>query len=83
MLNTYYEYNIKHEWESMRKVWYQNNQRFNPIFKIDKLSEGIKKTNPIGNRATEIYESNNTQVNRNTTDGSSIFSNVQKVNTNQ
>ena len=83
VLNTYYEYNIKHEWESMRKVWYQNNQRFNPIFKIDKLSEGIKKTNPIGNRATEIYESNNTQVNRNTTDGSSIFSNVQKVNTNQ
>ena len=42
VLNSYHDSNIKHEWESMRKVWYQNNQRFNPIFKIDKLSEGIK-----------------------------------------
>ena len=34
-------------------------------------------------KQNKIYESNNTQVNRNSTDGSNIFSNVQRVNTNQ
>ena len=68
----------------MRKVWYQNNQRFNPIFKIDKLNEGIKRSNTIGNRANDNYDNNNNnnQTNKNGTDGN-IFSNVQSVKTNQ
>ena len=28
-------YTIKKEWEKNRKEWYQNNQRFNPIYKIN------------------------------------------------
>ena len=86
VLNSYHDSNIKHEWESMRKVWYQNNQRFNPIFKIDKVSEGIKRSNTIGNRANDNYDNNNNnnnnQTNKNGTDGN-IFSNVQSVKTNQ
>lgn len=33
VLNKYNEDNIKKEWSQMRNIWYQNNQRFNPIFK--------------------------------------------------
>ena len=43
VLNSYSEQNIKNEWESMRKVWYQNNQRFNPIFKINDKIEKKEK----------------------------------------
>ena len=51
VINTYSEYNIKNEWESMRKVWYQNNQRFNPIFKFndknEKSNEAVRKNPAI------------------------------------
>ena len=40
VINLYNQNNIKNEWEKNRKEWYQNNQRFNPIFKInEKTSE--------------------------------------------
>ena len=40
VINLYNQNNIKNEWEKNRKEWYQNNQRFNPIFKInEKASE--------------------------------------------
>ena len=80
VINAYSEPNIKNEWESMRKVWYQNNQRFNPIFKInDKLDrtqkivitepkENPNRTNPSNNNGKE---------------GPSLFSNIQNVKTNQ
>ena len=91
VINTYSEYNIKNEWESMRKVWYQNNQRFNPIFKFndknEKLNEVVRK-NPTIN-----YNSGgNTGANNNGNNpggiggkdgGNNIFSNVQNVKTNQ
>ena len=35
VINTYNQNNIKKEWEKNRKEWYQNNQRFNPIYKIN------------------------------------------------
>ena len=35
VINLYNQNNIKNEWEKNRKEWYQNNQRFNPIFKIN------------------------------------------------
>ena len=89
VLNKYSDYNIKNEWESMRNVWYQNNQRFNPIFKInnEKSNEGIRK-NPInnpnvgGNIGGNII-GNNTGNNGGKDGGSNIFSNVQNVKTNQ
>ena len=91
VINTYSEYNIKNEWESMRKVWYQNNQRFNPIFKFndknEKLNEVVRK-NPANNYNSggNIGASNNgnNQGGIGGKDGgSNIFSNVQNVKTNQ
>ena len=35
VINSYTQDNIKKEWEKNRKEWYQNNQRFNPIYKIN------------------------------------------------
>ena len=60
VINTYSEYNIKNEWETMRKVWYQNNQRFNPIFKfndkIEKLNEAVRKSASCNFSAGEDVE---------------------------
>ena len=39
VINLYNPNNIKNEWEKNRKQWYQNNQRFNPIFKINDRNE--------------------------------------------
>ena len=85
IINTYSDYNIKNEWESMRKVWYQNNQRFNPIFKInDRLNERIPK---IPNSNQNI---NNTNINNGNNpgntggkEGGNIFNYIQNVKTNQ
>ena len=82
IINTYYDSNIKHEWESMRKVWYQNNQRFNPLFKIDKLNDGIKRSTSIDSRITETYENRVNPSNNQGKDGN-FFSTVQNVKTNQ
>ena len=82
IINTYYDSNIKHEWESMRKVWYQNNQRFNPLFKIDKLNDGIKRSTSIDSRITEAYENRVNPSNNQGKDGN-FFSTVQNVKTNQ
>ena len=35
VINSYTQDNIKKEWEKNRKEWYQNNQRFNPIYRIN------------------------------------------------
>ena len=80
VLNSYSEQNIKNEWESMRKVWYQNNQRFNPIFKINDKIE--KKEKNVINEHKEIPNRGN-PTNNNGKDGNNIFSNVQNVKTNQ
>ena len=80
VLNSYSEQNIKNEWESMRKVWYQNNQRFNPIFKINDKIE--KKEKNVINEHKEIPNRGN-PTNNSGKDGNNIFSNVQNVKTNQ
>ena len=66
----------------MRKVWYQNNQRFNPLFKIDKLNDGIKRSTSIDSRITETYENRVNPSNNQGKDGN-FFSTVQNVKTNQ
>ena len=43
VINLYNQNNIKSEWEKNRKEWYQNNQRFNPIFKINEKVEDKPK----------------------------------------
>ena len=87
VINSYSDYNIKNEWESMRKVWYQNNQRFNPIFKLsEKINDGARRTIGIKSMADGNLPGGGGQpsnnINNNGKD-SSLFSNVQKVNTNQ
>ena len=83
VINPYCELNIKNEWEKMRKVWYQNNQRFNPIFKLnDKISENIRKMSTISNLTTDnSYRSN--PGNNGGNEGGNIFMNVQGIKTNQ
>ena len=83
IINTYSDHNIKNEWESMRKVWYQNNQRFNPIFKInDKLNDPNRKNNIAASSMGQNNNGNNTG-NTGGQEGNNIFSNVQNVKTNQ
>ena len=84
IINTYSDYNIKNEWESMRKVWYQNNQRFNPIFKVnDKINEVNRKNNNIMISSVGHNNNGNNTGNIGGQDGNNIFSNVQNVKTNQ
>ena len=84
IINTYSDYNIKNEWESMRKVWYQNNQRFNPIFKVnDKINEVNRKNNNIMIYSIGHNNNGNNTGNIGGQDGNNIFSNVQNVKTNQ
>ena len=45
VINLYNPNNIKNEWEKNRKEWYQNNQRFNPIFKINERSNEERARN--------------------------------------
>ena len=71
IINSYHEYNIKNNWESMTKVWYQNNQRFNPVLKKDFLI----KTNNIDNIKIDLNKTINKTNN--------IFSHVQSLKTNQ
>ena len=71
IINSYHDYNIKNNWESMNKVWYQNNQRFNPILKKDCLI----KTNNIDNIKSDLNKTINKTNN--------IFSHVQSLKTNQ
>ena len=91
VINTYSEYNIKNEWETMRKVWYQNNQRFNPIFKfndkIEKLNEAIRKSAACNFNAggrSGVNNNGNNPGGIGDRDGvNNIFSKVQNVQTNQ
>ena len=76
VINSYSENNIKNEWESMRKVWYQNNQRFNPIFKIS--NDANKKIS-----LKTMADSANGNQSNNRINQEGLFSSVQKVNTNQ
>ena len=46
VINLYNQNNIKNEWEKNRKEWYQNNQRFNPIFKINERTNEERLRNP-------------------------------------
>ena len=46
VINLYHQNNIKNDWERNRKEWYQNNQRFNPIFKINERIEERQRNQP-------------------------------------
>ena len=67
VLNPFSENNIKFEWEQNKKIWYQNNQRFNPLFRDLEIKRN---------------EERNTGNNNNHT-GDLSFSHIQNINTNQ
>ena len=53
VINLYNQNNIRNEWEKNRKEWYQNNQRFNPIFKINERTNEER----LRNNNNPIYDS--------------------------
>ena len=60
VINLYNPNNIKNEWERNRKEWYQNNQRFNPIFKInDRNNQEDRQRNLTQNFDSTTYVSRN------------------------
>ena len=69
----------------MRKVWYQNNQRFNPIFKInDRLNDRIQKNSVVSQSiGNPPINSGNNPVNTGGKEGGNIFNYIQNVKTNQ
>ena len=84
VINPFSEHNIKYEWERMRKVWYQNNQRFNPIFKLKENDTNIRIRNGLPNNP------NNDNNNRSAPGGNNgkevsnnFFTNVQGIKTKQ
>ena len=42
VINKYSEYNINKEWKSLKNIWYQNNNRLNPLFKVNESYEDYK-----------------------------------------
>ena len=63
VINSYTQDNIKKEWEKNRKEWYQNNQRFNPIYKVnERISEERVRNNYNTNNN---YDSTTINSNRN------------------
>ena len=63
VINSYTQDNIKKEWEKNRKEWYQNNQRFNPIYKVnERISEERVRNNFNTNNN---YDSTTINSNRN------------------
>ena len=83
VLNPYSEFNIKDEWERMRNVWYQNNQRFNPLFKI---SDTIRKNNIVPGQSVDYRRASgggNSGNDKDIKDGGSMFAFVQEIKTNQ
>ena len=60
VINLYNQNNIKNEWEKNRKEWYQNNQRFNPIFKInEKVCEERQRNFGQNYDSTTVVSKNN------------------------
>jgi hypothetical protein len=82
VLNPYSEYNIKYEWERMRKVWYQNNQRFNPIFKLNE-NNNIRRNGLVGTPNIDNNKRNPPGGNNGKEVSSNLFMNVQGIKTNQ
>ena len=82
VINLYNANNIKNEWERNRKEWYQNNQRFNPIFKINDKEERknymIIQKNRIQDNGRFDNDGNNKNNNEN-----NLFSNINRVQVNQ
>ena len=82
VINLYNQNNIKNEWEKNRKEWYQNNQRFNPIFKINDKEERknymIIQKNRIQDNGRFDNDGNNKNNNEN-----NLFSNINRVQVNQ
>ena len=67
VINSYTQDNIKKEWEKNRKEWYQNNQRFNPIYKVnERISEERVRNNYNTNNN---YDSTTINSNRNNNGG--------------
>ena len=64
----------------MRKVWYQNNQRFNPIFKIN---DKIERNQKIAITEPKENPNRTNPNNNNGKEGPNLFSHVQNVKTNQ
>ena len=63
VINSYTQDNIKKEWEKNRKEWYQNNQRFNPIYKVnERINEERVRNNFNTNNN---YDSTTINSNRN------------------
>jgi hypothetical protein len=92
IINSYHDINIKKNWETMNKVWYQNNQRFNPIFKINNLTKTNNIINPNNNNSNNNNNNNNRDNNhrqqrhnneRGSTNNTNIFSHLQTLKTNQ
>ena len=85
IINSYRDNNIKNNWDKMNTSWYQNNQRFNPIFKIN----GLTKTNNMNNyNQNNNNNDNNNNHHRNNnengrTNNNNIFSHLQSLKTNQ
>ena len=67
VINSYTQDNIKKEWEKNRKEWYQNNQRFNPIYKVnERINEERVRNNFNTNNN---YDSTTINSNRNNNGG--------------
>jgi hypothetical protein len=45
----YSKYNINKEWKSMKNVWNQNNNRLNPLFKVNETNSDSKSNNNCNN----------------------------------
>ena len=78
VINTYHEDNIKSEWDNMKKVWYQNNQRFNYIFKLSDKIDYPKKTIVIPNQQCE-----NDMNRNNSNEQEDLMHNISMIKTNQ
>ena len=81
VINPYSENNIKYEWERMRKVWYQNNQRFNPIFKLKENNNIIRRNGLLTGSNND--NNKNAPGSNNKEASSNLFTNVQGIKTNQ
>ena len=81
VINPYSENNIKYEWERMRKVWYQNKQRFNPVFKLKENNNIIRRNGLLTGSNND--NNKNAPGSNNKEASSNLFTNVQGIKTNQ
>ena len=84
VINLYNPNNIKDEWERNRKEWYQNNQRFNPLFKINEKDDIIKKINiNPRNQGGDNGNNKNDGNNNKKQNENNLFTNINRVQSNQ